>query len=166
MAFFIPFNFVTLLYFYSITSSVLITKLVLITKKLQNERNEDFLHIWLLHRITFYQKTYKIRSLDTNQFLNTDVCINNPHWQSSEIISFLCKCYIVILDTLVGSFCALFIAHCNIIRALWKTKKEIELQRLSYRKKNKSICVWEITFLTARSPFYVIFCCFLSLLPS
>ena len=29
--------------------------------------------------------------------------INNPHWQSSGII-FFCKYYIVISDTLVGSF--------------------------------------------------------------
>ena len=43
-------------------------------------------------------------SLDTTEFLDTHVCINNPHWQSSGIIIFLCKYYIVISDTLVGSF--------------------------------------------------------------
>ena len=42
--------------------------------------------------------------LDTTEFLDTHVCINNPHWQSSGIIIFLCKYYIVISDTLVGSF--------------------------------------------------------------
>ena len=31
-------------------------------------------------------------------------CINNPHWQISEIIKFFCKYYILISDTLVGSF--------------------------------------------------------------
>ena len=32
------------------------------------------------------------------------MCINNPHCQSSEIIIFLSKYYIVISDTLLGSF--------------------------------------------------------------
>ena len=31
-------------------------------------------------------------------------CIKNPHWQSSGIIIILCKCYIFVSDTLVGSF--------------------------------------------------------------
>ena len=38
----------------------------------------------------------------------------------------------------------------------WSTEKKLVKKR---------ICVREITFLTARSPFHVIFCCFLSLLP-
>ena len=33
-----------------------------------------------------------------------DVFINNPHWQSSATIIFLCKYYVVVSDTLVGSF--------------------------------------------------------------
>ena len=36
--------------------------------------------------------------------IDTHVCINNPHWQSSEIIKCLCKYFIVISDTLTGSF--------------------------------------------------------------
>ena len=32
------------------------------------------------------------------------MCINNPHWQSSGIIIFLCKYDIVISNILVGSF--------------------------------------------------------------
>ena len=32
-------------------------------------------------------------------------------------------------------------------------------------RKHRRICVRDITFLTARSPFHVIFCCFFSLLP-
>ena len=38
------------------------------------------------------------------EFLDTSAFINNPHWQSSGILIFLCKYYIVISDTLVGSF--------------------------------------------------------------
>ena len=39
-----------------------------------------------------------------NYILRQTWCINNPHWQSSGIIIFLCKYYIVISDTLVGFF--------------------------------------------------------------
>ena len=50
------------------------------------------------------KKEVEIRSLDTMKFLDTHVCINNPHWESSGIIIFLCKYSIVISDTLVGFF--------------------------------------------------------------
>ena len=43
-----------------------------------NERKEDFLHIWLLHRITLYQKRKKPH-LQTIEFLETHAYINNPH---------------------------------------------------------------------------------------
>ena len=58
--------------------------------------------------------------------------MSNSHWQCSRIIIFLCKYYIVILDTLVGSsWMYALCARCNINRTSWVTKKE----RLSYRKK-------------------------------
>ena len=44
--------------------------------------------------------------IDTIEFLDKHVCINNP--QSSGIIIFLCIYYIVILDTLGGSFLDVF----------------------------------------------------------
>ena len=40
----------------------------------------------------------------TIEFLDTSAFINNPHWQSSGILIFLCKYYIDISDILVGSF--------------------------------------------------------------
>ena len=46
--------------------------------------------------------------------------------------------------------CALFVAHSNIIRASWETTTE----RLRCRKMHSRICVRNITFLTARPPFY------------
>ena len=58
---------------------------------------------------------------------------------------------------------ALLVARCNIIRASCETKNQegkIDLQK----KLLRTICVRCITFMTARSPFYVIFCCFLRLL--
>ena len=53
---------------------------------------------------TSYERRQKITCLGTIEFLDTHVCINNPHRQSSGIIIFLSKYYIVISDTLVGSF--------------------------------------------------------------
>ena len=52
MTFFTPLIFVKLSQFYSITSPVLFTK----NKKLWNDRNKDFLHIWVFQRITLYQR--------------------------------------------------------------------------------------------------------------
>ena len=43
-------------------------------------------------------------SLNTIEFLDTYAFINNSHQQSSGISVFLCKYYIVISDTLVGTF--------------------------------------------------------------
>ena len=40
----------------------------------------------------------------TTEFLDTSASINNPHWQSSGLLIFLCKYYIVISNTLGGSF--------------------------------------------------------------
>ena len=49
-------------------------------------------------------KEIEITSLDTVEFLDKYVFVNNPHWQNSGIIIFLCKYYIVISDVLVGFF--------------------------------------------------------------
>ena len=86
MAFFTLFNFVTSCQFYLTTFPV------------------SFFAIWLLQRSTLYQQRYKTTFLNTTESLNTYVLINNPHWQSSGIIIFLCKYYIIISGTLVGSF--------------------------------------------------------------
>ena len=59
-----------------------------------------------------------------NKFLNTHVCINNPHWQSSRIIIILCN-------------------YDTAIRASWETKKE----RLSHRKKYIEAFVWGLSLL-------------------
>ena len=40
----------------------------------------------------------------TTEYLGTSAFINNPHWQSSGLLILLCKCYIVISNTLGGSF--------------------------------------------------------------
>ena len=91
----------TLFQCYSITSPVLFTK----NNKLWNERKGNFLNMWLLERITLYQRRQKIAALGTIPFFDTHSCISNPYWQSSEIIIFWCKFYIVISDVLIGSCC-------------------------------------------------------------
>ena len=64
VAFFIPFTCATLCEFYSIASPVLFTK----NNKLWDERKQIFLYIWLLQRITLYQRRQRITSLDSNFF--------------------------------------------------------------------------------------------------
>ena len=66
----------------------------------------------------------------------------------------MCKCYIVISDTLVASFLdVLFLLLAVILSHRFMTNQEgkIELQKKVHRR----ICVKDITCLTARSPFYV-----------
>ena len=125
--------------------------------------NKIFWHILTPQRITLYQVRYKIRSLDTIKFLDTHVCINNPHWQqSSGIIIFLSKYFIVTSNTIVSSFMdVLFLLLAVILSELDEKPRRIELQKKVHRK----ICVWDTTFVTPRPPFYIIFCCFLCLIP-
>ena len=94
-------------------------------------------------------------SLNTNEFLYTYAFINNPHQQSSGVLIFLCKHYIVISDKLVGFFLDVFFLLLAVILSelhdfMRNQKRKIELQR----KVHRSICMRDITFLTARSPFY------------
>ena len=68
-------------------------------------------------------------------FRHTHVCVNNPHWQSSGIIIFLCKYYTVISDAMVGLFLnVLFLLLAVILLELyekprrdkdWVTEKSI-----------------------------------------
>lgn len=83
---------------YSVTSLVLFTKIT-------NDRirEKKILYIWLLQWITLCQRRQKIKYLDTITFLVTRACINKPCWQSSGIIIFTCKYYMVLSDTLIGS---------------------------------------------------------------
>ena len=89
---------------------------------------------------------------------------NNPHWQSSGNIIFLCKYYIDISDALVGSFLdVLFLLLVVILPGFhMKPRRKDWVSEKIYRK----ICVRGINLLIALPPFYVILCCFLCLLPS
>ena len=110
MAFFTSFTFAKPFEFYSITFFVLFTK----NKELWNEGKDDFLHIWLFQHITSYQRRLNhwgwkgIPFSVKIHFLDTHVCINNPYWQSSGVIIFFCKYYLVISDKLIDSFLDVF----------------------------------------------------------
>ena len=95
-----------------------------------------------------------ITSLDTIEFIDTHVCINNPHWQSSRIIVFLCKYDVVIPDTLLDTFLdVLFLLLTVILSELYETprRKDWVTEKVQTR-----ICVRDITFLTARLPFLLL----------
>ena len=81
-------------------SPVLFTKLHLETIEWEEK---DFLHMAAsaYHVISTEVENHIFKPIE---FLDTSAFINNPHWQSSGILIFLCKYYIVISDTLVGSF--------------------------------------------------------------
>ena len=75
----------------------------------------------------------------------------------------MCKYYIVISDTLGGSFLdVLFLLLAVTLSELQvKPRRKDWVSKKIYRK-----IVRGISFLTALPPFYVILCCFLCLLPS
>ena len=77
MVFFTPFTFIKLSQFYSITSPVLFNK----NKKLWHQRKEDFLAFYGSVSAAYHiiSKELENPPLDTIEFLDTHVCINNPH---------------------------------------------------------------------------------------
>ena len=122
------------------------------------------MHICCLNVSRYIKGGKKIASLNTIEFLDPYVCINNPHWQSNGNIIFLCKYYIVISDTLVGSFfyVLFFLLVVILPQVQVKPRRKDRVSEKIYRK----ICVKGINFLTALPPFCAILCCFLRLLPS
>ena len=74
----------------------------------------------------------------------------------------MCKYYIVIYDTLVGSFLNVLFLLLAVILSELHVKPRRKVSEEIYR----NICVRGINFLTALTPFYVIRCCFLCLLLS
>ena len=118
MAFFTPCNFVTLCQFYSITSPVIFTKLHQENTEWEKRRFFGYMAASAYHVIS---KEVENQILRHNWFLDTHVCMNNPHWKSSRIIILLYKYYVVISDTLVGSFLAvLFLLLAVILSELYE----------------------------------------------
>ena len=83
-------------------------------------------------------------------------CIKNPHWRSGGIIIFFCNYYIVISDTMVGSFLDVLILLLTVILSGLNEKP---------RRNKYWVTGRDITFLIACPPFCVIFGFFLRLLP-
>ena len=66
--------------------------------------------------------------------------INKPHWQSSGITIFLCKCYIVISDTLVGFFLdVLFLLLAVILSELYE-KPRRNKDCVTEKSTKKNLC--------------------------
>ena len=96
------------------------------------------------------------------QFLDTHVCIINPHWQSSEIM-FFCKLDVVISDILVDSFYdVLYVVLSVILPELHEKPRRKDW--ITEKSAKRNLCEGH-HFLAARPTFfYVILCCFLRLL--
>ena len=110
--------------------------------------------------ITLYQLTYKITSSNTIEFFDTDVFINSPHWQSSGILIFLCKYYIVISDTLVYSFLdALFLLLAVILSELHEKPRRKDWVT---EKKYIEEFVWGISLFLLHALFSMSFCLFVA----
>ena len=60
--------------------------------------------VYDLFSLSGYIKEGKISHLETHRTFRHTCYINNPHWQSGGIITFLWKYFIVISDALVDSF--------------------------------------------------------------
>ena len=65
-------------------------------------------------------------------------CINNPYWQSSWIIIFLWKYYVVIADTLIGFWMSF--SCCSLL--YYQSFMRNKMDGLSYRKKYVEKFVW------------------------
>ena len=68
------------------------------------------------------------------------MCINKPHWQSSGIIIFLFKCYIVISNTLVSFFVdVLFLLLAVILSELYENPRR-KKDSVAEKSTKKNLC--------------------------
>ena len=159
MAFFTPFNFVTLCQFYSTTSPVSFSKLHQETIEWEGKRffaymatlayhvisteveNHIFKHIWIFRYLCIYKQPTSTKKWNFNIFVQ--ILYSYFRYTGRHFLG-----------------CALFIARCNTIRTSWETKTET----LSYRKKYIEVFVWGISLLWLRALHSMSFCCFLCLL--
>ena len=101
MAFFNPFNFVTLCQFYSTTFPVSFSKLHQETLEWEGKRFFAYMAT-LAYHVT---STEVENHISKHNWIFRHLCnINNPHQPSSGILICLCKYCIVISDTLVDTF--------------------------------------------------------------
>ena len=158
MAFVTLFNLDTICQFYSNTSPVLFTKLHLETIEWEKRRFFVYMAASAYHVISKEIKNHNLRQLN----FRYSCCINSSQRQGSGIIISLRKSCIVISDTLLNSFLdVLFSLFAVILSGLHEKPR----RRKDWVTEKKYIeeFVWR-TFLTARTPVFVTFCCFLHLL--
>ena len=116
-----------------------------------NETKEDFLHIWVLQRITLYHKALENHIFRHNSIFRHTCLYRQPtlitQWNYNIFVQ-IWYSYFRNIGRLV-LVCALFVARCDIIRASWEAKKE----RLSYRKKYIEEFAWGTYFFGCTSSF-------------
>ena len=150
IAFFTPF-YSTLPHFVNFTLPFPLCCSLNFTKKLQNERKEYFFAYIASSTSHVISTEVEHHIFKHDWIFRHYVFINNPHWQSSEIIILLCKYYIVISDKLAGSFLdVLFLLLAGILSELHEKPRRKDCVTEKCTQKNL-----DITFLTARPPFYV-----------
>ena len=165
MTFFSPFNFVTLCRFYFITSPVLFTKFY---KEIIEWEKRRFFFSYMAassyHVILKEVENHIFRP----QFLDAPLYINNPYWQSSGIIIFLCKYDIVISDILAGYFLDVLFFLLTVISGLhekprwkdWATEKKyieesVWVTSLFWLHALLSMSFSVASFVSSRPPFQV-----------
>ena len=96
------------------------------------------------------------------EFLSTHVCTKNPHWQRSGTIIF-CKYFIVILDTLRGSFLDVLFLLLAVILSEFYEKPRRNKDSVIEKSTWKNLCKGHHCFDC--TPFFLsVICCFLWLL--
>ena len=125
ITYFNPFILVTVCQFYSVPSLVLFNK---------NEKNYGIKEkkLFCIYGCFIVSRSRRQESIFRQNLISRQTCINKQGILTQKRnYNILCKDYIAISDTLIGSWMFFFlISHCNSIRATWKTQKE----RLSDRK--------------------------------
>ena len=117
-------------------------------------RENKIFYVWLLQPITLYWRRKKISSLEAITFLDTDPSIDNPYSQSSGIIIFLYKFYIVISYILIESWMCFSCCSLKNYHSFMRNQEEkVALQKKAHWR----ICVTAITILAACLPSYVFF---------
>ena len=104
-------------------------------------REKKIFFVYGCFSLSCYIKEGKKSHLEIHWTFRHTCCINNPHWQSGGIIIFLCKYYIIMSDTLVGSFLDVLILLLTVILSVLPEKPRRN-KRVSYRKKYIEEFVW------------------------
>ena len=131
MAFFTPFNFVKLCQFYCTTSPVSFTKLPQETIEWEGKIFFPYMAASAYHVISTKVENHIFK----HDWIFRHAFLNNPLWQCSGILIFLCKYYIVVSDTLIGSSLDVLFLLLDVIlseliekprRKDWVTEKSTE----------------------------------------